>query len=191
MMNARQPKGFTLVEMIVSIGIFALVMMVATSAYFTLISLDRRARATNQVVSNLSFAVDSMIRGIRTGTGYHCYNGSPDADGNSISGACTQFYYTDTNLTAPNNVVTFYKETSDGTIRKCISSAVCITGGSVLTDPAITISSVVFYVRGAGSANDMQPQVLFTIKGAMPADSSGSTATFVLEEAATQRLIDL
>jgi hypothetical protein len=48
-----------------------------------------------------------------------------------------------------------------------------------------------FYVRGMGTGDDQQPQVLFTVKGAMPADTSGNDATFVIEENATQRAIDL
>ncbi len=194
MINDPLQRGFTLVEMIVSVGIFAVVMLVATSAYFSLISIDRRARATNQVVNNLSFAMDAMVRGIRTGTAYRCYNGSPlpDVDGNSYNNTCTEFYYTDTNLPAGNNVVTFYQK-GDGTIGQCIGATRCDADAlsSSLTDPAITITGLFFNVRGAGISNDQQPQVLFTVKGTLPADTSGNKATFVIEEDATQRLTDL
>jgi prepilin-type N-terminal cleavage/methylation domain-containing protein len=188
----RSQRGFTLLEMIVSIGIFSIVMLVTMSAYFNLISLDRRARATNQVVNNLSFAVDAMVRGIRTGKGYQCLDGSPDGNGNSTSGNCTKFSYTDSTLAAGSQVVTYFQKTN-GTIGRCESSAPCILDASAssITDPAITITKLVFYVRGAGNSNDDQPQVLFTISGTMPADSKGNKATFVIEESATQRLIDL
>jgi prepilin-type N-terminal cleavage/methylation domain-containing protein len=192
MMRSSSSRGFSLVEMIVSVGIFAVVMLVATSAYFTLIALDRRARATNQVVNNLSFAMDSMVRGIRTGTGYQCRNGSPDGFWNSTTGTCTIFSYTDTNLAAGANVVTFFRK-ADGTIGRCESSIPCTidANASSITDPSITVTGVTFYVRGNGTADDQQPQVLFTVKGTMPADSSGNTADFVIEEDATQRAIDL
>ncbi len=193
-MRTRSVRGFTLVELIVSVGIFAVVMTIAASAYFTLISLDRRARATNQVVNNLSFAVDSMMRGIRTGTNYKCLNNA-DAYGNSngSGGDCTQFSYTDSNLASGSNVVTFYRK-GDGTIGRCEANSNCLVDAqsSSLTDPAITITSLVFRVRGVGpAAPDEQPQVLFTVKGTLPADTSGNKATFVIEEGATQRLIDL
>ncbi|MDB5195446.1 MAG: putative Type pilus pilin [Parcubacteria group bacterium] len=185
------PKGFTLVEMIVSIGLFSIVMLVAMSAYFTLISLDRRARATNQVVSNLSFAVDSMVRGIRTGSLYHCIDGGADADGNSTSGACTEFYYTDSNLPAGNNVVTYFLHGTSILRNQGNANSVLTDTASALTDPSIAITKFKVYVRGAGTGNVEQPQVLFTISGTMPADSSGNPTTFVIEENATQRLIDL
>ncbi len=187
-LHRKAVRGFTLLEMVVSVGIFAIMMLVATSTYFTLISIDRRARATNQVVNNLSFAVDAMTRGIRTGTAYHCLNGSPDADGNSTNGLCTSFTYIDTGL---NESVTYLWK-ANHTIGRCEGSGTCLDAtASSITDPAITITSLAFYVRGAGASGDTQAQVLFTVRGTMPADSSGNTAAFVIEEAATQRLIDL
>ncbi len=186
-------RGFTLLEMIVSVGLFSIVMTITISAYLGLISLDRRARATNQVVNNLSFAVDAMTRGIRTGTGYHCIDGTPDAYGNNQNPyGCTQFYYTDPGLQAPNNVVTYYKK-ANGTIGRCESSAACTTdaNSASITDPAITIQSIAFFVRGAGTSDNLQPQVLFTITGTMPMDNKGGVSSFSLEESATQRLIDL
>ncbi len=191
MTSPASSRGFTLIELIVSVGLFAIVMLVATSAYLTLIRLDRRARATNQVVNNLSFAMDAMVRGIRTGSGYRCINGSPDAQGNSTTGACTQFYYTDSNLAVNNNVVTYFLNGTNVLRNEGSSFSTTVNTASLLTDPAITISSLVFYVRGAGTANNEQPQVLFTLKGSLPADSNGQTTTFSIEQGATARVIDL
>ena len=184
-------RGFTLIELIVSVGIFSIVMLVATSAYLTLIRLDRRARATNQIVNNLSFAMDAMVRGIRTGSDYHCINGAPDASGNSTSGACTQFYYTDSNLATGSNVVTFFLDGTKVMRNEGAVYSTSVATASLLTDPSITVSSLVFYVRGAGTSNDAQPQVLFTLKGSMPADASGDVTTFTIQEGATARVIDL
>lgn len=191
MSTKQSMRGFSLLEMIVSVGIFAIMMLVATSTYFTLIAIDRRARATNQVVSNISFAVDAMTRGMRTGTGYQCLNNRADSFGNSPSG-CTQFSYIDPSLPAGSNVVTYFMK-ANGTIGRCESNTTCLIDASAvaITDPAITITSLTFYVRGVGNTDDFQPQVLFTIKGSMPADSSGNPTTFILEESATQRLIDI
>ena len=59
MMNACTKRGYTLVELIVSLGLFSMVMLVVTGAYLTLISLDRQARASNQLSATLSFAVET------------------------------------------------------------------------------------------------------------------------------------
>jgi prepilin-type N-terminal cleavage/methylation domain-containing protein len=192
MIRTRTSRGFSLIEIVVSVGLFAIVMLIATSAYYTLISLDRRARATNQVVNNLWFAVDAMTRGIRTGTEFKCINGGPDANGNSTSGNCTQFYYKDTLLPAGANYVTYFRK-ADGTIGRCESSSSCLLDASAssITDPGITITNLTFVVRGAGSSNDIQPQVIFTIQGTMPANSAGEKTSFTIQETATQRRIDI
>lgn len=216
--NNDTQRGFTLVELIVSIGLFALVMLIATGAYFSLIALDKRARATGQVVSNLSFAMDTMARGIRTGANFKCIT-NQDADGQSANstGGCDWFSYTDTGL---NTTVTYIRKvdcngTACNTIGRCVGvvPASCTdAAASSLTDPAITIQSLKFYVRGVGNSSaptwQQQPHVTFTVSGTMPAGNTcrsviadtkrtgvvsgtcSSTIPFTLQEGATQRIID-
>lgn len=207
-------RGFTLVELVVSVGLFALVMLVATGAYFSLISLDRRARATNQVVSNLSFAMDTMMRGIRTGTNFQCTHGTiADVDGNSNDGTCDAFSYSDTIL----NTKVSYILKANKTIGRCegVAPGTCTdVNASSLTDSTITIQKLSFYVRGAGSlsasasaSNQVQEaHVTFVVSGVMPGGSCGSVIAdtqrnmsganacppipFTLQQASTQRLID-
>lgn len=189
--NQKKIRGFTLVELIVSLGLFALVMLVATGAYYTLIALDRRARATNQVVSSLSFAMDTMVRGVRTGNTYQCLNGTRDAYNNSSAGDCTSFSYMDTQL---NTQVTYILK-GNGTIGRCEGAGSCLDdNASSLTDSIINIQKLSFYVRGVGTTVAptyvLQPNVVFVLTGTMPGGSGGQTVPFSIQESATQRLID-
>ena len=190
--KSQSYKGFTLVELIVSLGLFALVMLVATGAYYNLISLDRRARATNQVVNSLSFAVDTMVRGIRTGSNFQCLSGSRDAFGNSNDGSCNSFSYSDVVL---NTTITYYLK-ADGTIGRCEGSPCTDLTASSLTDSGINIQKLAFYVRGVGTGNgnvpvrSQQPSVVIILGGTMPAGSAGQTAPFSIQQSATQRIID-
>lgn len=180
-MNTPQ-RGYTLLEMIVSLGIFSLVMVVVTGAYLTLISLDRQARAQNQLVASLSFAVESMARNIRTGTDYACNASS--AVPNCASGGGTSMSFLD----SQGQTITFFKK-NDGTIGQCTGA--CSEARAVsLTDPLITIQTLTFYVRGVGTADGIQPQATFIIKGSMKTDT-GKTTSFTLQTSATQRYIDL
>ena len=192
----RKTQGFTLIELIVSVGLFALVMLVATGAYYTLIALDRKARATNQVVSSLAFAVDTMTRGVRTGTNYRCLNGTLDVYGNTTAGVnsfCGVFSYTDSTL---NTTVTYILK-ADGTIGRCEGVSSCLdANASSLTDKAIKIDYMGFIVRGVGDFNVVGPQstqqpiMNVTIKGTIPSGSGGQTVPFSIQESAVQRLID-
>lgn len=75
-------QGFTLIEMIVSLGIFAIVITVSVGALLMLIATNNQLQSKQNVMTNLSFALDSMTREIRTGSRYFC-----DSQANYDSGA--------------------------------------------------------------------------------------------------------
>jgi prepilin-type N-terminal cleavage/methylation domain-containing protein len=77
MMQHRSIKpsgGFTLIELMVSLTVFAIVMVVSTSTLLTMVNANAKAQALYSATSNLSFALDSMTREIRTGFHYYCTN---------------------------------------------------------------------------------------------------------------------
>tara|TARA_B100001989_G_scaffold251523_1_gene230914 strand:+ start:2520 stop:3185 length:666 start_codon:yes stop_codon:yes gene_type:complete len=73
-------KGFTLIEMIVSLAVFSTVITIAVGALLMLIGTNQRLQDEQTVMTNLSFALDSMTREIRTGTNYYCLS-DDDIDG--------------------------------------------------------------------------------------------------------------
>lgn len=183
-------RGYTLVELIVSVGIFAFVMLVATGAYLTLINFDRRARATNELVSNLSFAVDSITRSIRTGKSFSC-TPTTDGKGNNTAGTCHQFTFVDSDGCSETYAL------SGGNVVLSVSGSGCSAISNVpLIDPRISLSSagLTFYVRGVGTTSDTtQPQVIISLYGTLPVSQNGGVAstTFNIETMATQRLPEL
>ncbi len=64
--------GFTLIEMIVSLAVFSVVITISIGALLMLIATNQKLQAEQSVLTNLSFALDSMTREIRTGTQYLC-----------------------------------------------------------------------------------------------------------------------
>lgn len=67
-----QQLGFTLIEMIVSLAVFSIVITISVGALLVLISTNQQLQNEQSVMTNLSFALDSMAREIRTGTHYFC-----------------------------------------------------------------------------------------------------------------------
>jgi len=177
-------RAYTLLELIVSIGIFSIVMLTATGAYIKLIDLDRQARGTNDVVSNLSFAVDSMTRAVRTGKDYKCNITGTNCTNTSSPG--TSLRFTD----EQGRTVTY--ELESGQIKATIVPLTGSTISAKLTDPRITVSTLNFYVRGVSveSGTKIQPQVTFIIAGSM-VTGPGKTVNFSIEGGATQRVLEL
>lgn len=169
-------RGYTLIELIVSVALFSVVMLIAGAAFLSLINLDRQARATNDVVTNLSYVVESMERSIRTGTDYTATTGG------------TSFSFKD----GEGRDVTYSRQVRGGKgyVQQCIEGTVC----APLTDPRVDIRTLAFYSRGTlpkSAGDEMQPMVIFVLHGVIAADARGTTVEFRAESAATQRLIDL
>lgn len=179
-------RGFTLIEMLVSVALFSVVMTIVAAAYMNLINLDRQTRATNDIVNNLSFAVDTMARSIRTGTVYFC--GSGDANGNcpTIPGTSISF----TNDQAQG--ITYLLNTTTHQIGECAFSSGCNTSNATyFTDPRISITTLSFYVSGNGHGDGLQPQVVVVIHGTLTIDPSHPPVSFSIQTSATQRGIDI
>jgi prepilin-type N-terminal cleavage/methylation domain-containing protein len=70
--SKKNNKGFTLIEMLVAVGLFAVVMLISTAVIFSIINGNRKSQTINTVVNNLNFSLESMIRDMKTGYWYQC-----------------------------------------------------------------------------------------------------------------------
>ena len=185
-------RGYTLLELIVSLGIFSVVILVVMGAYLTLISLDRQARANSQLATSLSFAIESMARSLRTGSEFVC-NGNTNSPNCTNGGSSISFCLegrTCRDGDSDEQYLTTYFLRSNGTIGQCSGRLCTDSASEPLTDSRIAIESLRFYVRGVGSGDGTQPQVTFVLAGSMTTDQ-GETTDFNIQTSATQRLLEL
>ncbi len=176
-------KGFTLVEMIVAVGLFAIVMTVATGAIFSIVDANRSAQSLNSAITNFSFAAESMVRDIRTGNRYVCGGTLPiqnpldcAADGN------TDIAFYDAN----NNPVQYYLDQTAHQIMKWENNA---PAPIAITAPEVTIESMLFYVSGTDIVSHQhQPKVLLIIKGY--AGVGKNKSSFNIQTLISQRLLN-
>lgn len=77
-MHTRQTpeRAFTLVEIIVSLGIFMIVAVVALGALTKIVSANRKAQTVQAAVTNINFALDAISREMRVGRNYFCQSGA-------------------------------------------------------------------------------------------------------------------
>jgi prepilin-type N-terminal cleavage/methylation domain-containing protein len=215
--RSRQ-AGFTLIEMLVSIALFAIVMVVCVGALLSLVGANKKAQALESVMNNLNISLDDMARSIREGTnfnGQQVYNGQSagcitgpgagkDCIGNSNGGTHTfSFAPFGTNTSGSFNY-TYYIYAPNGSFNCVTSSGTggCIVraeysstlGGYVvapLTAPEVSITSMEFYVIGTVTGDTTQPRVIITIDGIAGGGSVKTQTTFHLQATAVQRALDL
>lgn len=177
--NVRS-NGFTLVEIIVSVGIFALVMLLASGAYIMMIGLNRQAQGIATGIDNVSFALETMTRDIRTGVGYTCPGGSIDCD---IDGSTDAFSFTNSKGEPVSYTL------SGGALQEDINGS-----QTLLTDPSVELTALTFYVRGTAlaSAGDLeQARVTVVVSGSVASSASKNPQTFTVETGATLRGPDI
>lgn len=63
-------KGFTLMEVMVSVSIFAIIITIGIGSLLTIYSTLQKTRADQQTMDSLSYVLDTMTRRVRTGTAY-------------------------------------------------------------------------------------------------------------------------
>ena len=180
-----ESKGFTLIELMVSVTLFIVVMLVAVGALLALVDANKKARALESVINNLNVSLDGMVRAIRMGSLYNCGGSSAP---NPATGADCYLglqrisfapYGSDPSDDAERWTYYF----SDGQIfriRDGITSAI--------TAPEVSISEMDFYVSGTKVRDIVQPKVVLVVKG--EAGARETKSTFYIQATAVQRTLD-
>lgn len=175
MTKGAAPGGFTLVEMMVSVGLFAIVMTIGMAALLSMITENRRAQSVNSVTTNLNFALESMARNLRTGISYSCAGLGNCAGGGS--------YIT---FTDQSGVAVRYDYDAGG--KRLTRTKAGVT--EALTSPDVEILDFAFYVRNVGSGDNAQPTILFKLYGKIP-EKNGVTSDLSLQTLITQRRLEI
>jgi len=174
-------KGFSLVEILVSIAIFSVVMVTAAGALLTTIDANHKAQAIQSVMNNLNFALESMSRAIRVGDTYHCGD-SGSLAGNQVPSDCaggSDFF----SFRRSNDNKTVYYYLSGSQIVRAIDAA----GALAISAPEIMIENLKFYVQGASLGSQAQPRVTIVIQGYAGATEKIKTP-FNLQTTLSQRM---
>ena len=95
-------RGFTLIELVVSLGIFSVVVVAAVGMMISIFAAQAKAIAIKNVFDNARFSLELMTREIRTGDNIHLTiipppgcprNGLEFTSYNRIGAAQERFYY--------------------------------------------------------------------------------------------------
>ena len=172
----KTKRGFTLVELMVALGIFSIVVLLASGAYLMMISIARKSQGVSTGIDNLTFALEIMTRNIRTGTSYACGSGGDCAitPGDSFS------------FRNSNGILVEYR---------LAGSVLVENRGGVerpLTDAMVDISRLNFYVVGTAQTpgDYLQPHVLIVVEGRVSSDAR-TQDTFHVQTSATMRGSDI
>ncbi len=182
-------SGFTLIEMIVAVGLFAVVMVICVGALLSLVHANRKAQALQSVMNNLNIALDGMVRSVRMGNDYNGSSvGCAAPDGNDCPTGSTRLVfhpYCDTDTCNPSDTRAYYFE--GGSIKRSINGS----EGVAITAPEVSIDEMLFHVVGSDRTDARQPKVVIVVKGSAGASGTAARTTFHIQATAVQRVLDL
>lgn len=180
MKNNFKNKGFTLIEVMVSLALFIAVMTIAAGALLSIIDANRKSQAEKSVIDNVNFALDNMVRNIRTGTEWVCGNIDPGrgswqstGDKNCGSGGTALMFKSQK---GPKVIYGFVNSTKTISVSKELNydpsnpplpgRPVAFSGWEPLTGAQVEVDGLTFRVTGAeiGSADNQQPSVIISVK---------------------------
>lgn len=175
--RASGAEGFTLLEMVVSFGIFSVVIVTAVGALIAISGAQVKAVNIQSIQDNVRFALESMTKEMRTGKSFIPSGGGAPA------------YAMLTFTRSDGTQITYC---SGGSALRKIngSGADCATAGSPITSDAVIVEQVVFYVIGqVAGMFDGQPRITVALK-ARSSDPRLATS-FRLQTTVVQRERDL
>ncbi|OHA19498.1 MAG: hypothetical protein A3C08_02030 [Candidatus Taylorbacteria bacterium RIFCSPHIGHO2_02_FULL_47_18] len=174
----RQNKngGFTLIEMIMSVAVFTVVALIAAGALLAIADANRKAQAFKSVVNNLNFALESVARNLRTGSGYSSSDFS--------RGDCSLGYTDGISFISQDGERIEYYINETQIIRK-------VANGNPIgvTAPEVQVDRFCFFIAGTGANDDEQPRALMLVGGFMQ-EKPKLKSRFDIQTFITQRLLD-
>lgn len=157
-------KGFSLVEILVALSIFALIATATTTALLAVIDANARTRTLRSAIDNMTIAMESMSRTIRLGTGYS-------------SGSGSTFSFND------QNGVPITYSLNGTSIEKTVNNGSPIP----ITAPEIEIQNLIFQTTGEAVGDGNQPRVLILIRGKASTNAGNISTEFTLQNTVSQR----
>lgn len=182
-----QNKGFTLIEVMVSVSIFAAVITIGLAALLSINTAYVNARTQQVVMDDLNFALETMSRQIRVGHSYYCGSSrgqiaTEDKDGfntgDCLKGSALSFVWEDAHL-----AYFLEEEEGIGVITQLQDDNI-----SPMTPTDVDIQSFDIQVHGSEPGDPYQPIVTISISGSMVVRQQEETFTY--QTSITQRRPD-
>jgi prepilin-type N-terminal cleavage/methylation domain-containing protein len=207
MVRTTHVEGFTLIEMLVSLALFTIIATTTVGTLLVVIGGNSQSVAEQSAMNNLSFALDSMTREIRTGTEYYCgsvaqvrsagVTGSASASADCSGGAPgISFREAGTSITSGvgNKRIAYYFDSSTNALMRQVGTddPIRMTGADVVVNQArfFTTGTVRMSDGGINSSSDIrQPTVTIAIDAT--AANANLVRNFVVQTTVTQRTLDI
>lgn len=192
-------SGFTLIELMVSIAIFTIVVVAVIGSVYTANASARKVQATETVLNNVNFALESIARTIRTGTIVSCtadtvivaslapdnVSGYPNCNTQNQDGFIVVH-----NTLGTESFVKYYFGDDDSVQKQTLAVVGGVPTGSwsepiAITAPSVSVKSIRFNFVGLAAGSTHQRGASINISGL--AKTEKDSTPFAIQTFVSQR----
>lgn len=207
LLHDKRIQGFTLVELLVVLGLFSSIATLSLGALFNAQSVNARLQETQAILDNINLSSQTLTRDIRFGSDFYCAQSLPvpalipTVRKNCVFGVSqgSVLIFKASDAEGDLDRIAYY--VSNGVLYKNIYQHLATTSVLQMTSDDVAITSLTFNVSGAqtstgikdeaGAIDYQQPLIKVLISGVTrPVKASTPPATFNLETAVSAREID-
>ena len=176
-LRSHAMRGFTLIEMMVSVAIFTLVLAASVGTLFSIVESNRKVQSTRVAMDSLDLILEEMTRNITQGQNYNC--GDVGLGPLSCPLTPASSFRFDSNDVGVGTVT--YSLVGDKIVK-----TTSVDGSTDLTTNSVfKVTGLRFYVFNAEDADTAQPRVLVSVTG----ETLGKyTADFFVQTTVSQRV---
>jgi prepilin-type N-terminal cleavage/methylation domain-containing protein len=173
-------KGFSLIEMLVAVAVFAVMATISAGALLNASDSQQKILAIRVTQDNLNYALDVIGKEIRTGSSYHC-----GLDISLVPLDCPSGGSSFTFLNASDQTVTYRLNSQRLEVSK--------DGGAnwqfLTSSDLIIIDQLSFYTVGAPANDGLQPRVTVVLRG-IAGLKEKIKSRFNIQTTVSQRILD-
>lgn len=157
-------KGFTLIELIVAMAVFATVITVVSSIFVSSVGSQRKNVNQQEVLENARYVLETISRSIRQSTVV-----TSDSTSSSLS------------LSHPTK----------GAVAYTLNNGQILENGTALSSGGITVERLSFIIQGNSATDNIQPRVTISISLKDNQAQAGTASAINLQTTVTPRNLQI
>lgn len=184
--------GFTLLEMIISIGLFSVLVIASIGITLGVSNAQLKVASLQVIQDNIRFSIELITKELRTGTNYQlAVLGCPGIIGSGLR-------FTGVNQRVLQERYYYHADTNGDGVADAIMRVAMTSSGSIdcgqarqFTAEEIIVEQFIIQLQGAAKGvSDGQPRVTMTLKVKAKEPRFGAETAMTLQTTVTQRVRD-